>query len=127
VIGWRAVTTSELAVGLTSSQDYTVEGPLLTTVGGLLPRPVLSTPGMIGTMERTAAMAIQPHLPEGKFTVGFEVCVKHIGAVFEGATITATATLREIVDDRKFRFDVEVHEGDRLIGTGTHERRIPAS
>ena len=35
-----------------------------------------------------------------------------------------TATLREIVDGRKLRFDVEVREGDRTIGLGTHERRI---
>jgi predicted thioesterase len=28
------------------------------------------------------------------------------------------------VDARKFRFDVEVTEGDRTIGVGTHERRL---
>jgi fluoroacetyl-CoA thioesterase len=33
------------------------------------------------------------------------------------------AALREIVDERKLRFDVEVREGERVIGTGTHERR----
>ena len=32
--------------------------------------------------------------------------------------------LREIVDGRKLRFDVEVKEGDRTIGVGTHERRV---
>jgi predicted thioesterase len=45
------------------------------------------------------------------------------GAV-EGAHCTASATLREVVDGRKLRFDVEVREGDRVIGTGTHERRV---
>jgi predicted thioesterase len=25
---------------------------------------------------------------------------------------------------RKLRFDVEVHEGERTIGVGTHERRV---
>ncbi len=34
------------------------------------------------------------------------------------------AKLNEIVDDRKLRFDVEVTEGDRTIGVGTHERRV---
>jgi predicted thioesterase len=29
-----------------------------------------------------------------------------------------------VVDDRKLRFDVEVREGERVIGTGTHERRV---
>ena len=32
------------------------------------------------------------------------------------------ATLREVVEGRKLRFDVEVTEGDRTIGVGTHER-----
>jgi predicted thioesterase len=29
-----------------------------------------------------------------------------------------------VVDERKLRFDVEVREGERTIGVGTHERRI---
>ena len=37
------------------------------------------------------------------------------------------ATLREVVDERKWRFDVEVREGDRTIGVGTHERRDRAA
>ena len=30
----------------------------------------------------------------------------------------------KIVDGRKWRFDVEVREGDRVLGVGTHERRV---
>jgi predicted thioesterase len=56
--------------------------------------------------------------------VGFEVCIKHVAAAGEGANCTVTARLREIVDERKLRFDVEVREGDRTLGVGTHERRI---
>ena len=65
-------------------------------------------------------------LPEGSATVGFEVCVKHVAAAAEGATCSARATLREVADGRKLRFDVEVTEGDRTIGVGTHERRVIA-
>ena len=42
----------------------------------------------------------------------------------EGASCTVTAKLREIADERELRFDVEVTEGDRTIGVGTHERRV---
>ena len=42
----------------------------------------------------------------------------------EGATCTATAKLREVADERKLRFDVEVKEGERTVGVGTHERRV---
>jgi fluoroacetyl-CoA thioesterase len=78
---------------------------------------------MIAKMERCAAMLALAHLPEGRATVGFEVCVKHVAAAHEGARCVARASLLEIVDGRKLRFDVEVREGDRVIGVGTHERR----
>ena len=103
---------------------FTVQGPLLTDVGGTIPVKVLSTPGMIAMMERTAAMLALEHVPEGQATVGFEVCVKHVAGAFEGAQCTARATLREVADGRKWRFDVEVLEGDKTIGVGTHERRV---
>ncbi|UUY01912.1 hypothetical protein LRS13_14385 [Svornostia abyssi] len=114
----------DLQPGLTRTDDFVAEGILLTDVGGTIGVSVLSTPGMIGRMERTAATLAFEHLPEGKATVGFEVCVRHVAGAAAGAECTATATLREIVDGRKLRFDVEVREGDRVIGLGTHERRV---
>ena len=54
----------------------------------------------------------------------FEVCVKHVAAAAEGASCQVRSTLREVVDGRKLRFDVEVREGERTIGVGTHERRV---
>jgi predicted thioesterase len=110
--------------GATRDFEFVVRGALLTDVGGTLPVRVLSTPGMIAMMERTAAMLSLEHLPEGKATVGFEVCVRHVAGAVEGAQCTARATLREVVDGRKWRFDVEVTEGDRTLGVGTHERRV---
>src|ERR1700709_73360 len=113
-----------IEVGLSAAESFVVEGPLTTDVAGTLGFEVLSTPGMIGMMERTAAMLVYPQLEEGAATVGFEVCIKHVGGAAAGATCTARATLTEIVDGRKLRFDVEVLEGGRTIGVGTHERRI---
>ena len=103
---------------------FVVEGSLLTDVGGTIPAKVLSTPGMIAKMERCAAMLALDHLPSDRATVGFEVCVKHVAGAGEGAHCTARAVLREIADGRKWRFDVEVREGDRTLGVGTHERRV---
>jgi predicted thioesterase len=79
---------------------------------------------MIAQMERNAAALALDHLPDGKATVGFEVCIKHVGGALEGAELTSHATLREVIDGRKLRFDVEVREGERTIGVGTHERRV---
>ena len=113
-----------LEPGISRESEFVVEDRLLTDVGGTIGVSVLSTPGMIAMIERNAAILAASHLPDGKATVGFEVCVKHVAGAGEGARCMAAATLREVVDGRKLRFDVEVREGDRTIGTGTHERRV---
>ncbi|HEX2103252.1 MAG TPA: hypothetical protein VHF51_06345 [Solirubrobacteraceae bacterium] len=104
-------------------EEFTAEGEILTDVGGSLPFKVLSTPGMIHVMEWACTRLIREHAPDAPPTVGFEVCIKHVGGAREGARCTVRATLRDVVDGRKFRFDVEVLEGERTVGVGTHERR----
>ena len=113
-----------LTEGIERSEEFRVEGALLTDVDGTLPMPVLSTPGMIEMMEFAATRLVADELPPEHATVSFEVCVKHVGGALEGALCTVTARLREVIDGRKLRFDVEVLEGDRTIGVGTHERRV---
>lgn len=114
-----------LEPGIESTSEFVVDGPLLTDVGGTLGFSVLSTPGMIAMMERTAAMLVYPLLPDGRATVGFEVCVKHVAGAPQGSRCQVRARLREVVDGRKLRFDVEVVDQDhRTIGLGSHERRI---
>ena len=113
-----------LEIGIERTDEFTAADRLLTDVGGTLAVKVLSTPGMIAMMERCASILAFENLPDGKATVGFEVCVKHGAAAGEGASCTVHARLDEIVDGRKLRFAVEVREGERAIGVGTHERRV---
>jgi fluoroacetyl-CoA thioesterase len=113
-----------LKPGLERVDEFVVEDRLVTDVGGTIGARVLSTPGMIAMMERTSSVLAYENLLEGKATVGFEVCVKHVAAASEGARCKVRSSLREIVDGRKLRFDVELTEGERTIGVGTHERRV---
>ena len=113
-----------IAIGIERTDEFTAVDRLLTDVGGTLAVKVLSTPGMIAMMERCASRLAFENLPDGKATVGFEVCVKHVAAAAEGANCTVHARLDEVVDGRKLRFAVEVREGERTIGVGTHERRV---
>ena len=113
--------------GQERSEDFVVGGDLLTDVGGTIGSSVLSTPAMIGMMEHCSSVLAYEQLPEGSATVGFEVCVKHVAAALEGARCVVRSKLREVVEGRKLRFDVEVTEGDRTIGVGTHERRVIAT
>lgn len=112
-----------LEPGIERIDEFVVDDRLVTDVGGTIGASVLSTPGMIAMMERAASILSIENLPEGKATVGFDVSVKHVAAAVEGSTCKVRATLREVVDGRKLRFDVEVTEGERTIGVGTHERR----
>jgi fluoroacetyl-CoA thioesterase len=111
-------------VGMERVDEFAVEDRLVTDVGGTIGVRVLSTPGMIAVMERNSAVLSYENLPEGKATVGFEVCVQHVAAAAEGSLCQVRSTLREVVDGRKLRFEVEVREGERTIGVGTHERRV---
>jgi predicted thioesterase len=113
-----------LETGIERTDEFTAADRLLTDVGGTLGVRVLSKPGMIAMMERCASILAFENLPDGTATMGFEVCVKHVAAAGEGANCTVHARLDEIVDGRKLRFAVEVRNGERTIGVGTHERRV---
>jgi len=113
-----------IEAGIERTDEFTVDGRLLTDVSGTLPVKVLSTPSMIAMMERCASVLAYANLPDGKATAGFEVCIRHVGAAAEGSTCTVHARLDEVLDERKLRFAVEVREGERTIGVGTHERRV---
>jgi fluoroacetyl-CoA thioesterase len=121
---------STLAVGMERTMRFVAQDQLLTDVGGSIGVSVLSTPGMIAMIEANCTMLALEYLPEGKATVGFEVCVKHVAAALAGVECQAHAYLRELIDGRKLRFDVEVRalDGDedagRVIGLGTNERRL---
>jgi fluoroacetyl-CoA thioesterase len=115
--------TDRLTPGLKAEIVTTVDDKLVVKhMGG---DGVLSTPSMIGLMERAGIQAVQDYLPEGHTTVGFEVHVKHFGATPKGQKVTVRAELIEI-DGRKLRFKVEAHDEDKKVGDGTHRRAIIA-
>lgn len=87
------------------------------------PLRVLSTPNMIGLIERTAIEAVQPYLAPGQATVGTRVDVAHLAGTLVGMTATITVELTAI-DRRKLTFKVEVRDEVDEAGKGTHERFI---
>ena len=115
--------TDRLVPGLKAELVVTVDDKLVVKhMGG---EGVLSTPAMIGLMERAGIEAVQAQLPDGHTTVGFEVNVKHFAATPKGKKVTVRAELLEI-DGRKLRFKVEAHDEDKQVGSGTHRRAIVA-
>ncbi len=86
-------------------------------------KPVLSTPMMISLMESVAMHLVQPFLPPGYTTVGYEVNVKHKEPAPVGTRIRVYSKLLE-ADGRKLLFAVRVIGQENVIGEGLHRRTI---
>ena len=114
-------TSDGIKPGLEGRVERVVEGNLITKhVGG---QGVFATPAMIGLMEWASHQALEGLLAENETTVGYEVHVRHLAPAKPGSTVVATSRLTE-VKGNKLYFDVECHQGDLLLGSGTHKRAI---
>lgn len=112
-----------MEIGLTFTSTTVVDNTNTAVALGSGDMEVFATPAMVALMENAAMNAVTPHLEAGQTTVGTEISTTHIKASALGATITATATLTAI-EGRKLTFAVTAHDGDNIIGDGTHTRFI---
>jgi fluoroacetyl-CoA thioesterase len=85
--------------------------------------PVLATPVMIMTMENAALNALKPYLQPGESALGTAVDIRHLAATPVGREVRSEAEVTS-VEGRRIQFDIRAFEGDKLIGTGTHERAV---
>jgi fluoroacetyl-CoA thioesterase len=117
-------TSDGIRPGLEGRLERVVEGDLITRhVGG---KGTFATPAMIGLMEWASHKSLQGLLPEGQTTVGYEVHVRHLAPAAPGSTVVVTSKLTE-VKGNKLYFEVSCHQGDKLLGSGTHKRAIVAA
>ena len=101
--------------------ERVVEGDLITWhVGG---KGIFSTPAMIGLMEAASHKSLSGLLPDGQTTVGYEVHVRHLAPAAPGSTVVVTSRLTEIKGNKLY-FEVACHQGDKVLGSGTHKRAI---
>ena len=85
---------------------------------------VFSTPAMIGLMEYTCVLLVAPYLDENEQTVGIHLDVRHMAPTKIGQSVTVTAELLE-VKDNKLRFALSaVNDQGVKIGEGTHRRAL---
>ena len=114
---------NNVSIGMTAEKVVTVTSEM--TVGHFVANmpQVYATPMMILHMEMASGSAISRHLPNGFVSVGMDVKVRHLAATPVGRTVRAIARVVEI-DRKSVVFDVEVWDGDRKIGDGTHRRGV---
>jgi len=84
---------------------------------------VYSTPVMVLHIEQACTSSIASLLPEGHVSVGMEVNIRHLAATPVGRTVRVASRVAQI-DARSVQFEVEVWDGSRKIGDGTHRRGV---
>jgi fluoroacetyl-CoA thioesterase len=113
----------EYQIGANREETVTVDDEnAITFLGPHGPR-VLSTPHMIGFMERACRNLILTMLDPGYDTVGTHVNVSHSAAAPMGSDVTFRAELMA-VNDRRVEFRVQACRGETIVGEGTHQRAI---
>lgn len=91
---------------------------------GQLTSDVLSTPALIGLMEKTSVELATPYLEDHEQTVGTHVDVRHRAPTRIGQTVVVTAELLEC-EGNKLRFSVTALNDEGVkIGEGSHRRAV---
>ena len=112
-----------LETGLTYTSRLTVGNENTAIALGSGDMPVLATPAMMALMENAAMLTVASELEDGDTTVGGHIESSHLRPTPVGAEVSATAIL-EKVEGRKLYFKIIAHQGDVVIGEGTHLRFI---
>lgn len=84
---------------------------------------VLSTPNLIGLLERTARKALDPFLDADERSVGIEIELRHLAPAPLGAEVACITRIYH-VEGRKVDFQIEAREQGRLIARGLHRRAV---
>ena len=112
-----------IEVGRVREEQILVDDRIAITFLGIEGARVLSTPQMIGYMEKVSRDLLFEMLEAGKDSVGTVVNVKHLGAAPMGTTVTFRSKLVGL-DGRRATFEVEAFDAQEKIGEGLHERFI---
>ncbi len=84
---------------------------------------VYSTPSMIALMEKASYLCVENYLDEQESTVGGSVNIRHLKPTAIGKKVACTSRV-VASDGKRIEFEVEVREGEKLIGKGTHTRFV---
>jgi predicted thioesterase len=84
---------------------------------------VLSTPNLIGLLERTAREALAPFLEADERSVGAEVELRHFAPTPIGQRVTCTARVIQ-VEAKAVTFQIEARDQHELIARGLNKRAV---
>jgi fluoroacetyl-CoA thioesterase len=84
---------------------------------------VLSTPNLIGFLERTARETIANCLEDNERSVGMEIELRHLAPTPIGQKVICTARIIS-AEDKKITFQIEARDERELIARGLHKRAV---
>ena len=110
-------------IGLTGELAFKTEAKHAVEFAGNGMPAVLSTPNLVGFLERTARETIAGYLEPDERSVGIELDLKHLAPTPIGQTVHCTVRVIS-VDDRQVLFQIEVRDSREVIMRGLHKRAI---
>jgi len=84
---------------------------------------VLSTPNLIGLLERTARESLAPLLEPHERSVGIEIEIRHLAPTPLGAKVTCLARVIA-AEANTVTFHVEARDEQEMIVRGLHKRAV---
>ena len=84
---------------------------------------VLSTPRLIGLIERTARESLYPFLDTDERTVGLEIELRHFAPTPRGAPVTCITRVIQAAGSQ-ITFQVEARDAHELVARGLHKRAV---
>ena len=84
---------------------------------------VLSTPNLLGLLERTARESLHPFLEPDERTVGAEIELRHFAPTPLGTRVTLTTRVIH-TDGTLVTFQVEARDEQEVIARGVHKRAV---
>jgi fluoroacetyl-CoA thioesterase len=114
---------ANISVGTKGEYRTLITSDLATAFLGIEDARVLSTPHMIGLMEKTCRDTVLPLLDPGDDTVGTHVNVAHLAGAPLGSRVVFRVEIIG-VNGRQIEFRVEAATEGEKIGEGTHQRTV---
>ncbi len=84
---------------------------------------VLSTPKLIGLIERTARESLNPFLEKNERTVGVEIEIRHLAPTPLGKNVSITTRVIG-AEAKTVDFQFEVRDDHEMIARGLHKRAV---
>jgi predicted thioesterase len=108
-------------IGTTHTLEVHVEPEHTIDFDGM-PR-VLSTPVLVGLLERTAREALAPFLETGESSVGISIEIQHLAPTPLGQDVACRARVIH-VEKRVITFQIDASGAHGLLARGLHKRRV---